>query len=114
MKIREEGQNRKKVKKEKKHGVHEKRHIVEYYLLRLYSKEDLLEKYGINSILLLQWLSWYYKYFQSQYFTGENYGKANIRNRGQEIMLGLARKDFQDLGEHKSLKKSTGLRSSNS
>ncbi len=50
MKIREEGQNREKVKKEKKHDVHEKRHIVEYYLLRLYSKEDLLEKYGINSI----------------------------------------------------------------
>lgn len=79
MKISKESKKAKIGKGVKKYGVDGKLHVVEYYLMGIYSTKEILEKYGVSRILLLQWLGWYYRYFQSENYNDINYGKGKIR-----------------------------------
>ena len=60
----------------KKYSTEFKKRTVQYYLSGVYNEATIWKKFHINSTLLLQWRKWYYKHFESPYYSKPNYGKS--------------------------------------
>lgn len=78
MKISKKGNGTVNPKTGKTYSIDFKKRTVEYYLLGMYEEEQIWKKFQINRTLLGKWRKWYYKHFESPYYSTPNHGKGRI------------------------------------